>query len=146
MTYCRQIKNKNYKGYLNLEVGTIASREKKLKKKKIKIINAHVFINARGSFQTNNLIMVALQNTRWYTGRVKPYQCQHCQKYFARNSHLTLHIQSHTNEKPHQREYCQKCFAQKCTLTQQSRHKKNHIGVNIVRNVFHKRVIYSRTH
>lgn len=47
---------------------------------------------------------------------IKPYKCEHCNKFFARKYHLERHVVVHTGIKEYQCEYCGKHFCTKGNL------------------------------
>ncbi|XP_032227739.2 zinc finger protein 420 isoform X2 [Nematostella vectensis] len=53
--------------------------------------------------------------------RLKPHACPFCNKAFAENRCLQVHIRTHTGERPYQCEHCSHAFAQKQNLNKHIR-------------------------
>lgn len=53
------------------------------------------------------------------------HKCPFCNKIFAYESQVRLHMRTHTGEKPYSCEYCNKTFAQRIELL---KHTRTHTG------------------
>ena len=67
----------------------------------------------------------------------KKCSCSECGKCFTCNSHLVIHMRSHTGERPFVCSHCEKRFKQSGDIP-----ARNLINAANVENVLHKMVIY----
>ena len=122
------------------------------------------------TFWTTLSYFVIIQSLHVTMALLKPLTCFFCKRFFDSLETIRRHVMSHRIkyarihrrlhsdltkvrnkfERRHQCEYCQKCFTEKSNLTKHIQYgftlKRNHISVNIVRNVSQRRVPWQITH
>ncbi|KAG8553207.1 hypothetical protein GDO81_003316 [Engystomops pustulosus] len=76
-------------------------------------------------FETMNSLLVHQLSHGPSSSVDKPYACSHCDKRFAKRSHLGMHLKTHTGEKPYACPDCGKRFSRRSNM---ATHYRTHTG------------------
>ncbi|XP_063793659.1 zinc finger protein 436-like isoform X2 [Pseudophryne corroboree] len=76
-------------------------------------------------FETMNNLLVHQITHGQSSSADKPYACSHCEKRFAKRSHLGMHLKTHTGEKPYACPDCGKLFSRRSNM---ATHYRTHTG------------------
>ncbi|XP_075692119.1 uncharacterized protein LOC142659648 isoform X2 [Rhinoderma darwinii] len=76
-------------------------------------------------FETMNNLLIHQMSHGQSSSVDKPYVCSHCDKRFAKRSHLGMHLKTHTGEKPYTCPDCGKRFSRRSNM---ATHYRTHTG------------------